>query len=211
MKRERILKYFKISEISSEELFYRFTKKKKIITFVPEEYVDKLMTKMSKSGAGRIGNYEMCSFRMSGTGTYKPGKNTKPYKGKINKISYTDEIRFEIECEAGKLNRVVDVLLEHHPYDEVAYEIYDFIKREKESSGIILNLKKIIDYQDLLKRLNPEINITLTDEKATLNIFNRIAFSDSLDDKNLISTAGILNCGCLVILCKNNIKIYNIN
>lgn len=211
MNRKKILKFFKSSEISSEELFYRFTEKKKIIIFAPEEFADKLMTKMSKSGAGRIGNYEMCSFRMKRTGTYKPGKDTKPFKGKKHKVSYAAEVRLEMECEPEKLNQVLDVMLEHHPYEEVAYEIYDFIKREKEASGIILNLKKIISYQDLLKRLNPEFNISVTAEKKVLNKFSRIAFANSHTFKNLIRSAEILKCGCLVTLSENNIKLYNLN
>ena len=79
--KKNILNIFSKKEILSEEIFYGFKEKKKIVTYVPEDHADKLMSEMSKAGAGKIGNYEMCSFRTVGTGTFIPGKYARPFSG----------------------------------------------------------------------------------------------------------------------------------
>ncbi|MCA9406961.1 MAG: hypothetical protein KC684_10510, partial [Candidatus Omnitrophica bacterium] len=109
-------------------------------------------------GAGKIGEYTMCSFRIMGVGTYKPGSKSNPHLGKQKKLSQNNETRLEVECDESVLNDVLDNMLETHPYEEVAYEIYDFRKRENRSDGSIITFKKKIEYSDLVKRFNKNIS-----------------------------------------------------
>lgn len=208
MIKKNVINIFGKNEILKEENFHRFTEKKKIVTYVPEEFADKLMTEMSKAGAGKIGEYEMCSFRVQGKGTFKAGKNSNPFKGKKNKISYEDEVRFEMECETEKMNQVLDMMLRHHPYEEAAYEIFNFYKREKKSSGIMITLKKKISYQDLLKKLNRKIEETASEDEIS---FYKIALTDNIADENMLLTAKILECGCLISKQKNKYHLYKIS
>ncbi|MCB0729138.1 MAG: hypothetical protein KDD00_16855 [Ignavibacteriae bacterium] len=205
--RKRLLNVFSENEILTEEKFCRFFEKKKVVIFVPEEFADKLLVEMSKTGAGIIGDYEMCSFRILGTGTYKPGKDSNPFKGKINRLSYEEELRFEIECDAGKLNSVLDAMLEHHPYEETAYEIYNFFRREKESTGIIVTLRKKILHKDLLKRLNKKIDTSGKEDEIS---YKKIAFTENDADENLIMSAQILECDCIITGSKNSFKLFKI-
>ncbi|HMR40695.1 MAG TPA: hypothetical protein PKA90_09735 [Ignavibacteria bacterium] len=200
MIKKRLLNVFSKSEILTVEKFCRFSEKKKIVTYVPEEYADTLLAEMSKAGAGIIGNYEMCSFRMLGSGTFKPGKDSDPFKGKRNRLSFEEELRFEIECDAGKLNSVIDVMLEHHPYEETAYEIYNFLRREKENSGILVTLRKKIRHQDLFKKLNKNIDISGKDDE---NSYKKIAFTEKDADDNLLMSAKLLECGCIITGSEN--------
>lgn len=208
MIRKKVINIFSKHEILSEENFYGFTEKKKIVTYVPEEFADILITEMSKAGAGKIGNYEMCSFRMTGTGTYKPLKNANPFKGEKNKISSEEELRIEMECDAGKLNLVLDVMLKHHPYEEAAYEIYNFLKRDKKSSGILFTLKSSISLQELLKKINKKIIFTRADDEISID---KIAFTNSDADKTLLMSAKIFECDCLITGSNKNYKLYKIS
>ena len=208
MIRKIVTNIFSNREILSEESFYRFTEKKKIVTYVPEEFADKLITEMSKAGAGKIGNYEMCSFRMTGTGTYKPLKNANPFKGKKFKISAEEELRIEMEFDTGKLNPVLDVMLKHHPYEEAAYEIYNFLKRDKKSSGILITFKSGISLQELIKRINRKIIFTGEDDGV---LIDKIAVTNSDADKNLIMSAKIFECNCLITGSNKYYKLYKLS
>lgn len=207
MIKKTAINIFSKNEILTEENFYGFREKKKIVTYVPEEFVNKLMTEMSKAGAGRIGNYEMCSFRITGTGTFKPGENAKPFKGKKHNISYEKEVRFEMECDNGKLNHVLDVMLKHHPYEEAAYEVFNFYRRDKEPSGKVIILKKKVSDNDLLKRLNKKIMNSDEEEKI---LFDKIAITYSEADEMHLISAKITECNCLITRSKSNYKLYKI-
>jgi len=205
--KKNILNIFSKKEILSEEIFYGFKEKKKIVTYVPEDHADKLMSEMSKAGAGKIGNYEMCSFRIQGTGTFKPGAKATPFKGQKNKISFEEEIRFEMECDTGKLNGVLDVMLKHHPYEEVAYEINNFFKRGNESLGIIITLKKKLSLSGLLNKMNTKINSSESDDEISIG---KIAFTNVSADKDIIRSAEILECDYLITVLKNKFNLYKI-
>lgn len=197
-------KVFKSKEVLSSEKFYRFIEKKKIIVFVPEKFADILASEMSEAGAGVIGNYDMCSFRTQGTGTFRPGKNSKPFSGIKNSLSKEPEIKLEMECNAGDLNKVIDAMLKKHPYDETVYEIYDFMKRDKRQAGVIINLKSDMTLTELFRRINRDLK---HEEEDGVSSFRRIAFTDSADETILMS-AKVTNCKYLLISAINNYKLY---
>ncbi|MFA5405720.1 MAG: hypothetical protein WC358_12380, partial [Ignavibacteria bacterium] len=149
------LSLFKKNEIEKiENINYFYIDRKKIVTYVPLNYVDKLTFEMSFAGAGKIGNYNMCSFRMKGLGTYIPGSKAKPFSGKEGKLSYEEEVRLEVECDRENLDNVIDALLANHPYEEVAYEIYDFEKRSIIPSAGIITFKKSLNFKELISNIN---------------------------------------------------------
>ncbi len=157
---EIIFKYFKKTEIKKlSPVLSEYVSRKKIITFTPLNVVDKLMFDMASAGAGKIGNYTVCSFRMKGVGTFLPGKSAKPFSGKKGKLSFEEEVRLEMECGIGDLENVIDVLLKSHPYDEPAYEIYDFQKRTENKSAFLCELKTKITLEELIYRLNNKVVI----------------------------------------------------
>lgn len=167
-----IYKYFKRNEIKTLTPFsYSYEDRKKIVTYVPLNYVDKLTFELSNAGAGIIGNYDLCSFRMKGVGTFRPKPGSQPFTGQKGKINFVEEIRLEMECEPASLDDVIDALLKHHPYEEVAYEIYSFIKRST-PDGYSIIFNKRANLSDLLKRFNPKLKI---DEIQTVKNVQRIA------------------------------------
>jgi dinuclear metal center YbgI/SA1388 family protein len=93
----------------------------KLVTFIPREHTESVMEALHKSGAGNIGNYKNCSFRINGTGTFLPGENTNPHIGEKNKLEKVNEDRVEMIFPSNLESAVVNELKRAHPYEEVAY------------------------------------------------------------------------------------------
>lgn len=98
---------------------------KKIIFFVPVEDAELVKEAMFEAGAGRMGNYEKCSFEMLGTGQFRPIKGANPTIGKVDQIERVKELRIEMICDDNILKRVVMALKESHPYEEPAFDIIE--------------------------------------------------------------------------------------
>jgi dinuclear metal center YbgI/SA1388 family protein len=96
----------------------------KIVTFIPGEAVESVRNAMAESGAGRIGQYTHCSFRVSGMGSFVPLPMADPYVGDVGKLAEVEEYRLEMICAESWLDSVVEAMIEKHPYDEAAYDLY---------------------------------------------------------------------------------------
>lgn len=100
-------------------------KLKKLVVFVPESHADEVRDAIFRAGAGSIGDYENCSFNLHGTGTFKASENANPFVGKINEQHSEPEVRIETILPDYLKSRIVRAMLEVHPYEEVAYDIYN--------------------------------------------------------------------------------------
>ena len=198
--KKAINKFFKDSEIGSlDPLSYKYITRKKLIVYSPPEYVENLTKSMADKGAGIIGNYQMCSFRIEGIGTYLPNEKARPHKGKSGEVTKTEEIRLEMEGDEKDLDDLIDAMLSEHPYEEVAYEIHDFTKRSNLSDGVILELKISISYPELLKRLNKKLPGDVLDGKKKLK---RIVLIDKEPDEFYISKSVLNNAHALISVSK---------
>lgn len=101
-----------------QETFY------KLVTFVPDEYVEKVRSGLAAAGAGIIGNYEECSFSLAGSGTYRPLVGARPLIGSIGKLEQVNEHRLEMRVPENTVDRVLQALQSYHPYDEVAFDLF---------------------------------------------------------------------------------------
>lgn len=97
----------------------------KIVVFVPANYANKVMEAMSNAGAGIIGEYSHCSFQTEGKGTYKGSYLSNPFYGEKNKLETAEEIRLEMITERCNALKVINEMKKVHPYEEVAYDIYN--------------------------------------------------------------------------------------
>jgi dinuclear metal center YbgI/SA1388 family protein len=98
-------------------------KLKKLVTFVPNEHAEAIKTALFSAGAGKIGNYDECSFNVKGTGTFKALEGAKPYVGEAHFRHNEEETRIEVIFENWKEHEIVKKLKSNHPYEEVAYYI----------------------------------------------------------------------------------------
>ncbi|MEM0982404.1 MAG: Nif3-like dinuclear metal center hexameric protein [Planctomycetota bacterium] len=107
----------------------------KIVTFVPDSAVEQVRNALATAGAGRIGDYEVCSFSLVGKGTFFAGGSTNPAVGSKHKLETVDEHRLEMVCSKSGLPLAIETLRQFHPYEEPAYDIYELIPEPRRSTG----------------------------------------------------------------------------
>jgi hypothetical protein len=98
---------------------------RKLVVFVPEEALEAVRDAVFAAGAGRIGDYERCSWYTPGTGTFLGGEGTDPSIGAPGREERVPELRLETVFPAGRQRDVVAALKRAHPYEEPAYDIYE--------------------------------------------------------------------------------------
>lgn len=98
---------------------------RKIAVFVPDQYAERVMSAMTRAGAGHIGGYSDCAFRVKGSGSFRPLAGTSPFIGRTGELSVVKETRIETVAPAAKLPSVLKAMLAAHPYEEAAYDIYE--------------------------------------------------------------------------------------
>jgi dinuclear metal center YbgI/SA1388 family protein len=99
----------------------------KLVTFVPPGAGEPVLDAVAGAGAGRIGDYERCSFRVRGTGTFRPGAGADPYSGSVGEDAAEEEYRLEVELPRPRAGAVVAALVAAHPYEEVAYDLVPLV------------------------------------------------------------------------------------
>ncbi|WP_113651379.1 Nif3-like dinuclear metal center hexameric protein [Pedobacter namyangjuensis] len=144
---------------------------KKLVTFCPTENADQLRNALFAAGAGNISNYSDCSFNAEGTGTFKAGEGTNPFVGEHGVMHREAEIRIETIFKKQDERKILLALLENHPYEEVAYDIYSlenklndvgagmigWLPQEMEASEFLYHVKnrmqtKVIRHTNLLAK-----------------------------------------------------------
>ncbi len=96
----------------------------KIVVFMPEGDLTKVSDAMFAAGAGRIGDYEQCGFRLNGTGTFFGTEATNPVVGEKGRREQVPEFRLEVVCPETQVSAVVSAMRSNHSYEEVAFDVY---------------------------------------------------------------------------------------
>ncbi len=96
----------------------------KLVVFVPQSHVDRVADELFKAGCGLIGEYSTCSFRTKGESSFKGSEYSNPSVGGKETFEKVEEFRLEVVLDSWKLNSVIEVLKEVHPYEEPAFDIY---------------------------------------------------------------------------------------
>ncbi len=97
---------------------------RKLVVFVPREALDSVREALFAAGAGRIGDYERCSWYTEGTGTFLAGAAASPSVGQPGREQRVAELRLETVYPAEREEEVVAALREAHPYEEPAFDLY---------------------------------------------------------------------------------------
>ena len=123
----------------------------KVVVYVPVGYEDIVRNAMCDAGAGCIGNYSKCTFQARGNGTFFPEENTNPFLGTVGKLEYADEYRLETIVPEKDLQRAINAMLEVHPYEEVAYDVFRLENGgRKHGIGRVGNLKEEMTMKEFL-------------------------------------------------------------
>jgi dinuclear metal center YbgI/SA1388 family protein len=127
---------------------------KKLITFVPEKQQEQVREAIFNAGAGEIGNYDQCSFNSKGEGTFRANNEANPFVGEKVKQHKEQEIKVEVVFPAYLESKIVSAIIKTHPYEEVAYDLYELTNTHNYiGSGIIGELKEPTNSIDFLTSL----------------------------------------------------------
>lgn len=96
----------------------------KLVVFVPDADLAKVSDAVFAAGAGRIGQYEQCSYRLAGTGTFFGTDTTNPTVGQKGRREEVSEWRLEVVVPEAKVGAVVAAMRAAHSYEEPAFDVY---------------------------------------------------------------------------------------
>ena len=97
---------------------------RKLVVFAPKSHAEAIRKALGDAGAGAIGNYTHCSFSAEGYGRFLPGEGTNPFIGEAGRIEAVEEERIETVYPVTIEKQVIKAMLDAHPYEEPAYDIY---------------------------------------------------------------------------------------
>jgi hypothetical protein len=92
--------------------------------FVPENDLAKVSRAMFDAGAGVIGEYRECSFRVHGRGTFFGSEASNPAIGKAGQREEVEEWRLEVLCPGDALQAIISAMRGAHSYEEPAFDAY---------------------------------------------------------------------------------------
>src|SRR5262245_50276941 len=96
----------------------------KIVVFVPDADLGKVQGALFEAGAGLIGQYSQCSFRLAGTGTFFGSEAANPTVGQKGRREEAAEWRLELVCPEARVGEAVRRMRQAHSYEEPAYDVY---------------------------------------------------------------------------------------
>lgn len=127
---------------------------KKLVTFCPEAKAEEVRIALFNAGAGKIANYDECSFNTLGTGTFRAGAGSDPFVGEIGKQHQEKEVRIETVYSQHIESQLLKALFNAHPYEEVAYDLIPLSNTHNRiGAGLVGELPEESNEMDFLKYL----------------------------------------------------------
>jgi dinuclear metal center YbgI/SA1388 family protein len=131
----------------------------KLVIFVPKQHQREVLTSLFASGAGQIGNYDCCSFKSTGTGTFMPRQGAKPFLGKRNELNEVDETRIETIVTQKDLPKILENVIKSHPYETPAYDVYPLLTPEFVGFGRVGDLETPMALKDFARYVKNALNL----------------------------------------------------
>ncbi|MDD2512998.1 MAG: Nif3-like dinuclear metal center hexameric protein [Proteiniphilum sp.] len=132
----------------------------KFVTTVPVQHADSVRNALFNAGAGHIGNYDCCSYNLSGEGTFRPGAGTNPFVGEEGTLHFEPEVRIETVVPVMKKEEVLRALLAVHPYEEPVFDFYPIVNEwAQNGSGVVGVLPEPMPEQEFLYLLKDLFNL----------------------------------------------------
>jgi hypothetical protein len=120
---------------------------------------DQVRNALFHAGAGNIGNYSEASFNAEGTGTFKGNDDANPYVGEPGIRHTENEIRIEVVYPANLESKILMALILAHPYEEVAYDLYNLTNQNQQvGAGMIGELDIALNEQAFLAFVKEKMN-----------------------------------------------------
>ncbi len=132
----------------------------KLAVFCPDSHAGKVRQALFDAGAGRIGEYDSCSFNVKGEGTFRASDRANPFVGEKNNLHVENETRTEAVFPRHLENKILDALMAAHPYEEVAYDLYALHNKHPHAgAGLIGEFDEPCDEALFLDRVKQNLRI----------------------------------------------------
>lgn len=132
----------------------------KLAVYCPKKNTEEVKQAMFDAGAGNIGNYSECSFNSDGLGTYKGNEDSNPAIGEKGTRHQETEDKIEVLVSRHRKGQIVSAMLNAHPYEEVAYDLYPIENSNNyEGAGMIGELEEEIDSKAFFDMLKNQFNV----------------------------------------------------
>ncbi|HXH77539.1 Nif3-like dinuclear metal center hexameric protein [Nocardioides sp.] len=107
----------------------------KVVTFVPHEHAEAMRAALAAAGAGAIGDYDSCTFSVTGEGRFRPLEGADPAIGEVDSLAVVPETRVESVLPRSRRASVVRALLDAHPYEEPAFDVIELADPGQSPTG----------------------------------------------------------------------------
>ena len=123
----------------------------KLTTYVPNAFAKALKESLFEAGAGHIGQYDQCSFSVTGEGTFRGSDQSNPFVGEKEKQHTEKETQLHLTFKKEHKSNILKTLFEAHPYEEVSYELTQLDNQNQYlGMGMIGTLQKGLSETDFL-------------------------------------------------------------
>jgi dinuclear metal center YbgI/SA1388 family protein len=125
----------------------------KVVAFVPDGDLARVSEALFAAGAGRIGEYSECSFRLHGTGTFRGSEASNPTVGQKGRREEAPEWRLEVVCPEAQVGEAVRALRAAHSYEEPAYDLYPLAQEPGPGEGRVGELPGPAPLAEMARRV----------------------------------------------------------
>jgi dinuclear metal center YbgI/SA1388 family protein len=130
----------------------------KLVTFAPHGSAEEVRAAITRAGAGRIGDYDSCTFTAPGEGRFRPLDGATPAIGRVGEIEVVAESRIEAVLPRSRRRQVVEALRVAHPYEEPAFDVIELADvpatgRSARGIGRVGDLDETVSLRDFAARV----------------------------------------------------------
>jgi len=135
----------------------------KLVCFVPQANTQQVLAAMHQAGAGHIGQYSHCSFKVTGTGAFKPSQQANPTIGQAGgPLEQVQEDRIEVLLPTHLSGRIINAMQQAHPYEEVAHYLTPLANTNQQvGSGMVGTLPEPMPATQALAHIKKAMNLPL--------------------------------------------------
>ena len=75
--------------------------------YVPVTHAEAVKEAVFATGAGKIGQYEACSWQTAGEGQFRPLAGSQPFLGRAGQLERVAELKVEMVCEDALAQKAI--------------------------------------------------------------------------------------------------------
>ena len=149
----------------------------KLVTFVPVNQANDVRKALFEAGCGCIGNYDSCSYNLSGEGTFRALEGANPFCGELGESHTEPEVRIETILPAFRKGAAIKALMGAHPYEEPAFDLYPLKNVWNQvGAGVVGELDEPETELEFLKRIKKLFEVgCIKHNRLTGRLIQRVA------------------------------------